>query len=153
MKNLNFLFIAGILLVFADWVSAASRKIEDFALLDHEGNFHQLRKYADAKALVLISMASDCPRVKDKLPKYRLLRTKWESRGVIFLGIDSSSKDGLTDVRMMASADSLDFPILLDDSQLVAESLGITKAGQIIILAPRQRQLLYRGGLDGETKL
>jgi peroxiredoxin len=150
LRSLSFLFVAGIALVSADWVSAASGKVEDFALLDHEGSFHQLRKYADTKALVLISMASDCPENSDKLSNYRSLRANWERRGVTFLAIDSSSKDGLNEVRTMATAYSLELPILLDDSQLVAESLGITKAGQIIILAPSQRQVLYRGGLGAD---
>ncbi|MDG2141034.1 MAG: redoxin domain-containing protein [Gammaproteobacteria bacterium] len=150
MRNLSFLFVASIALVSAEWVSAASGKVEDFALLDHEGSFHQLRKYADTKALVLISVASDCPENSDKLSNYRSLRANWERRGVTFLAIDSSSKDGINEVRTMATAYSLELPILLDDSQLVAESLGITKAGQIIILAPSQRQVLYRGGLGAD---
>ena len=148
MKNVNFLFVASVAFVLSDCLSAASGEIGDFALLDHEGHFHQLSKYADTRALVLISMASDCAENVEKFSKYRSLREKWERKGITFLAIDSSSKDALNEVRIMASASSLGLPILLDDSQLVAESLGITKAGQIIVLAPSRRQLLYRGGLD-----
>ena len=148
LKNLNFLFVASVAFVLSDCLSAASGEIGDFALLDHEGHFHQLSKYADTRALVLISMASDCAENVEKFSKYRSLREKWERKGITFLAIDSSSKDALNEVRIMASASSLGLPILLDDSQLVAESLGITKAGQIIVLAPSRRQLLYRGGLD-----
>ena len=48
----------------------------------------------------------------------------------------------------MDNLHNFDIPILLDDSQLVAESLGLSKAGEIVVLEPSRGQILYRGGLD-----
>jgi len=129
-------------------VSSATERVGNFALLDHEGNYHQLRKYGDSKAVVIISTATNCLENIEKLPKYRLLRTTWENQGIRFLAINSSVEDDLTDVRLMDSLHNVDLPILLDNSQLVAETLGLSKAGEIIVLEPNRFLVLYRGGLD-----
>ena len=152
MKNLSLLLAVILAAALTGWVSASTKKIGDFALLDHQGSYHQLRKYSDSKAVVIISMASHCFENIEKLPKYRLLRTTWERHGVSFLAIDSSEQDGLDEIRAMDGMYNIDLPILLDDSQLVAESLGITKAGEIVVLDPSRPQLLYRGGLDIESR-
>lgn len=132
--------------------NAGSDRIGNFALLDHLGNSHELRKYGDSRAVVLISTSAQCLENIDKLPKYRLLRTTWERQGVVFLGIDSSAEDSLSDIRQMASLHHFDLPILLDDSQLVAESLGLKKAGELVVLEPDRFQILYRGGLDIDSQ-
>ena len=63
-------------------------------------------------------------------------------------GINSDASDSLADVRLVDNLHNFDIPILLDDSQLVAESLGLSKAGEIVVLKPLGGQILYRGGLD-----
>jgi hypothetical protein len=122
-------------------------RIGNFSLIDHHGAFHQLRKYGDHKAIVLIAHASNCLENIENQPKYRLLRTTWEDRGVAFLMINSSN-DNVDAIRRSAALYSYDMPILLDDSQLVAELLGISKAGEVLVLEPVRFQVLYRGGLD-----
>ena len=37
--------------------SSATERVGNFALLDHEGIYHQLRKYGDSKAVVIISLS------------------------------------------------------------------------------------------------
>lgn len=130
--------------------ASATERVENFALLDHLGNYHQLGKYGDSKAVVIISVAAACQENIDKLPRYRLLRTTWERQGVSFLAINSSVEDDPEDVRLMDSLHHFDLPIMLDDSQLVAENLGISKAGELIVIEPNRFQVLYRGGLDIE---
>ena len=133
-------------------ISSATERVGNFALLDHEGIYHQLRKYGDSKAVVIISTATNCLENIEKLPKYRLLRTTWENQGVSFLAINSSVDDDLADIRLMDSLHNVNLPILLDNSQLVAESLGLSKAGEIIVLEPNRSLVLYRGGLDIDAR-
>ena len=133
-------------------ISSATERVGNFALLDHKGIYHQLRKYGDSKAVVIISTATNCLENIEKLPKYRLLRTTWENQGVSFLAINSSVDDDLVDIRLMDSLHNVNLPILLDNSQLVAESLGLSKAGEIIVLEPNRSLVLYRGGLDIDAR-
>ncbi|MDA1372441.1 MAG: redoxin domain-containing protein [Proteobacteria bacterium] len=146
--RINWVLLLGLLAPFLSQSAAASERVGNFALLDHKGAYHQLRKYGDSKAVVLISAASSCVENIDQLAKYRLLRTTWEQQGITFLGIDSAAEDELHQVRLMDELYNFDLPIMLDSSQLVAESLGISKAGEIVVLEPNRQQVLYRGGLD-----
>ena len=148
MKKISWVFSLLVTTLMTIEVSLANDRVGNFALLDHQGNYHQLRKYGDSKALVIISTAASCIENIEKLPKYRLLRTTWERQGISFLAINSSSKDDLESVRQMDMLHNVDLPILMDSSQLVAESLGLSKAGEIIVLEPQSFQVLYRGGLD-----
>jgi peroxiredoxin len=152
MKNMYRVLMLVALASLSLQANAGSNRIGNFALLDHQGNSHQLIKYGDSRAVVLISTSAHCLENIEKLPKYRLLRTTWERQGVTFLGIDSSAQDSLAEIRKMAELHHFDIPILLDDSQLVAESLGLTKAGEIVVLEPNRLQVLYRGGLDIDSQ-
>lgn len=147
LSSLVLLILAGVISISAN---AGAERVGNFALIDHEGVYHQLQKYGESKAVVLIATAADCQENIEKLPKYRLLRTTWERQGITFLAINSSAGDSVDDVRLMDDLHNFDLPILLDDSQLVAEGLGLTKAGEIIVLEPTRSQVLYRGGLDIE---
>ena len=148
MNRISWMSLLSVVALVTVQLGSASERVDNFALLDHEGSYHQLRKYGDNKAVVIISIASTCVENIDKLPKYRLLRTTWEQQGITFLGLDSSVEDEQDDVRLMDALHNFDIPILLDKSQLVAENLGISKAGEVIVLEPNRFQVLYRGGLD-----
>lgn len=131
---------------------AGPERVDNFALLDHQGRFHELRQYGDSKAVVFIATDLNCPNVVDNLHKYQLLRTTWESQGVAFLAIDSNADQQVGSVRKLAEAYHLDLPVLLDESQLIAENLGLTHAGEIIVIEPNRHQVVYRGGLDVEAQ-
>lgn len=152
MRKIQCLPLLVISMLMALQANAGPGRVGNFTLLDHLGNSHQLRKYGDSPAIVLISTSTRCLENIEKLPKYRLLRTTWERQGVVFLGIDSAANDSLDEIRHMAKLHNFDLPILLDDSQLVAESLGLSKAGELVVLEPNRFQILYRGGLDIEAQ-
>ncbi|MEQ8953284.1 MAG: redoxin domain-containing protein, partial [Gammaproteobacteria bacterium] len=142
-------------LVLLTWFSAgaqlalaAPERVANFALLDHQGMSQQLRRYGDSKAVVLISVATDCQATVDQLPKFQLLRTTWENQGIAFLALAASANDSLVDLQRFDQLYHLGIPILDDDSQLVAENLGIRKSGELLIVEPDRFRVLYRGGLD-----
>ena len=148
MKKLSAVVLFLLSSIFTIQARAGAERVGNFALIDHEGVSHQLQKYGDSKAVVIIATASSCIDNIEQLHKYRLLRTTWEQQGITFLAINSGASDSLADVRLMDALHNFDIPILLDDSQLVAESLGLSKAGEIVVLEPTRGQILYRGGLD-----
>jgi len=151
MKKLVALVLIALSSVVALQAQAGAKRVGNFALIDHEGVYHQLQKYGDSKAVVIISTTSSCQENIEQLHKYRLLRTTWEQQGISFLAINSSSTDSASDVRLMDELHNFDIPILIDNSQLVAESLGLSKAGEIVVLEPTRNQVLYRGGLDTDS--
>ena len=131
---------------------AATERVANFALLDQTGAYHQLRKYGDHKAVAFIAMSSTCQQNLDSLHKYRLLQTTWEHQGIAFLGLNATPDNAREDSRRLSELFGVDMPILVDSSQLVAELLGLNKFGEIIVLDPERFRVLYRGGLDSESR-
>lgn len=122
-------------------------RIGDFGLTDHEGTQWTLSRLGYSKAVVIMTQANSCQQNIDLLPKYKLLRTNWEDQGVQFLLMDSAAGDDLDSIQRFADIYDIDFPIMLDDAQLVAKTLGVKHAGEVIVLEPNSRKLLYHGPL------
>ena len=130
-------------------VSAALDRTGDFALLDEQGNFHQLSRYQHRKGVVLMSFAQSCANMDSMLSSYRALRSQYAEQGFEFLLIDSQDSDraALRDL-------NLDLPILQDRGQLISEALGISHAGDVRVLNPDRISVYYSGAVAsdlGET--
>jgi len=148
MYNLRLFLIALIASLLPLSALGNLERVSNFGLIDHQGSYHQLQKFGDSKAVVIVSTASSCEANINNMHKYRLLQTTWKDQGVAFIAINSSSQDSLEEIRQWDELYNIEMPILVDDSQLVAENLGISRAGEIVVLDPRRLQVLYRGSLD-----
>src|SRR2546421_1037266 len=51
-------------------------RVDDFALLDHEGKHHQLYRYVNSRAVVLFVYGSDCNIARDSIPALKELRQR-----------------------------------------------------------------------------
>ncbi len=129
---------------------AAPERAGDFALLDQNGDFHQFSKYRNKDAVVVLSQSNSCAASSAALVKFNELRSQWEGENVAFL-LMNSAQDDLASVRETAKAANIDLPILMDGSQLVAETLKISKAGEVLVLDPERLTVLYRGPVDGHV--
>lgn len=138
-------FLAATFMAVGASAESKPARVGDFALVDHQGEFHQLSRYGFKKALVIFSQANSCSATEGAVAQLRELRQQWEGKDVAFMMINASGKDSLKSIRKTAEKHGLDFPILLDDSQLVAETLKISKAGEVVILDPATQNLVYRG--------
>lgn len=126
-------------------VSAALDRTGDFALLDDQGNFHQLSRYQHRKGVVLMSFAQSCANMDAMLASYRELRSQYAEQGFEFLLIDSQDSD-----RAALRGLDLDLPILQDRGQLVSEALGISYAGDVRVLNPDRISVYYSGAVAAD---
>ncbi len=131
---------------------AAQERVGDFNLIDETGTAHQLSKYGYQKALVIISQANSCITNQELFGEYRIQQTKWDNEQISFVMMNSSINDNSASVRRWKNSYNPDMPILIDDTQLVAELLGITKAGEIVVLDPNNMSILYRGPFDTPSR-
>ncbi len=123
---------------------AAPERVGDFALLDHNGDFHQISRYRHKDAVVVFSQANNCASSEAAIAQFRELRSQWQDKDVAFLMMNSAGED-LQSIRQAAESQGLDFPIMLDTSQLVAQTLKVSKTNEVIVLDPQQLSVLYRG--------
>lgn len=129
---------------------ALPERVGDFALLDTDGEFHQLSRYRNKEAMVLMSYDSSCASSDSAVASLDSLRSDWEAQGFVFALIDSSAMTETVALREIKQAANLQLPLFIDEGQLVAESLGFTTVGEIAVLDPERLSLVYRGGFSAE---
>ncbi|MDT8429584.1 MAG: redoxin domain-containing protein [Pseudomonadales bacterium] len=141
--------IFGFLLIAVE-VSAATGRVGDFALIDHKGEFHQLSRYADHKAVVLLVHANSCASTLELTPEFLALADTYADQSIAFLMLNAMPDENRESIRLAAEHKGIDIPILVDQSQLVAESLGLSVAGEVLVINPARMELLYRGAMSRE---
>lgn len=150
MKKISWLAGLTVAAALSVNVHAAPERVGDFTLIDNEGKAHQLSKYAFNKAVVIVSQAAGCTMNQENIARYKQLRTNWDHRGVSFLMLNSSVEDDRAGIRAEEAIWNYDFPIMDDETQLVADALGISKAGEVVVVDPVRMNVLYRGPLPAQ---
>lgn len=140
------------LLIFVCPVQASPvRTVGDFALIDHQGVFHQLSQYSDHKAVVLYSYSSEVDASSGAVDKLSFLQDKYEGRNIAFLMLDATLGETRTRVAESLDRHRDDIPVLMDTAQLVSYSLKIDRTGEVLVIDPVRMQLLYRGAIDSRA--
>ena len=132
-------------------VSALPDRVGDFALLDIEGEFHQLSRYRYQKALVLMAYDSSCASIDSALSQFEALQSTFAEQQVSFLLINSSTQSDVDELRAQQATFGFDVSLLVDKGQLVSETLSFSNAGELAILDPERLTILYRGGVEGKA--
>ncbi|MDT8427195.1 MAG: hypothetical protein RQ757_00340 [Pseudomonadales bacterium] len=124
------------------WIptQAALERIGDFALLDDQGEFHQLSRYQHRKAMAIMSYVQDCESMDEMLQDFKALREQFADQNIAFLLLDPM---GLS--RAELAGLNTGFPVLQDEGQLIAEKLQLDQAGAVRLLNPARLSLYYRG--------
>ena len=138
--------LAGACLLAA--VAGHAMRVDNFMLLDQDGKAHELYYYSDASAVVLIVQGNGCPIVRNALPDYRAVSDVYAERGVRFLMINSNLQDHRESIAAEAREWDIPYPILVDEAQLVGESLGLTRTAEVMVIDPRRWEMVYRGAVN-----
>ena len=123
-------------------------RVDDFRLLDHEGGSRHLYYYGDAPAVVIMVQGNGCPIVRNALHGFKALRDEFAPAGVEFLMLNANLQDDRAAIAREAEAFGIDVPVLLDDTQIVGESLGLVRTGEVIVVDPATWTVAYRGAMD-----
>ncbi len=122
--------------------------VDNFRLLDQQGKSHELYYLSDMKAVVVMVQGNGCPIVRQALPALAEVRAKYQAQGVEFLLLNSNLQDTRDLVAKEATDFKIDFPILLDESQLIGEALGVVRTSEVFVIDPKGWKLKYRGPMD-----
>jgi hypothetical protein len=122
--------------------------VDNFQLLDHEGQAHELYYYDDAPAIVLMVQGNGCPIVRNAWSDFKAVRDEYENKGIPFYMINANKQDSRDRIVHEAAEFSYDLPILKDDTQLIAESLNITRTAEVIVINPSDWSIIYRGPVN-----
>jgi hypothetical protein len=140
--------VAAILLVGASSValaaSASAERVGDFSLLDQQGMFHQMSYYDDHKVIALLAQSNGSKATTESIAAYKAAQAKYQGK-VKFFMINPLGTEKREAVREQLKKYGTDIPVLMDDSQLVSEALGIEKTGEVFLLDPKSFKVVYRG--------
>jgi hypothetical protein len=126
--------------------SAAAERVGDFSLLDQKGYFHNMGYYNNHKAIVLLVQSNGSKGTAKAMPDFKAAQAKYKDQVKFFMihpfGATAAQRAA---VQQDIAQYGADIPVLMDDSQVVSESLGIKKAGEVILLDPKTFTVMYRG--------
>ena len=123
--------------------------VADFTLPATTGLSVRLHSFAGKPAAVLIFTGTQCPVGNLYLPRLVELYRSFEPRGVVFLAINANASESLADVAAHAQEYNLDFPVLKDQGNVVADRLGVDRTCEVIVLDAKSR-VRYRGAIDDQ---
>ncbi|MET0533932.1 MAG: redoxin domain-containing protein [Steroidobacter sp.] len=119
--------------------------VDNFRLLDHTGASRELYYLSDMKAVVLMAQGNSCEVVPKSLPELQALREKYRAQGVELMMINSNLSDSRATIEKTAKAQGIDVPILLDETQIIGESLGLKRNGELLVIDTKGWKVAYRG--------
>ena len=124
-------------------------KVASFMLRDYRGAETSLEQFAAKKAVVLAFVGCECPVAKLYGPRLAGLAKAFEAQGVQFLGIDANQQDGVSQIARFAKDAGIEFPVLKDVNNVLADQLGVERTTEVIVL-DGERTIRYRGRIDDQ---
>ena len=131
---------------------AIGATIVDFTLPDVDGKDHPLSSLKGKNGTVLIFIAVQCPVSNAYNERMEKLAQDYKARGVNVVGINANSTESAGDVKRHAAEKGLTFPILKDNGNKIADSLGATRTPEAYFLDAGNK-LLYHGRIDNNRDL
>lgn len=127
-------------------------KVKSFSLFDTAGRRHSESEWRDRKAVVLITLGTQCPVSNGYSPTIIRLAKSYEPKGVAFYGI-YPDPDVTAEIAAKHAAEyklasvSNHMPLLLDPHQVLPSQTGVTRFPEGVVLDGAGK-VLYRGRID-----
>lgn len=126
---------------------AIGATIVDFTLPDVDGKDHSLNSLKGKHGTVLIFIAVQCPVSNAYNERMEKIAQDYQARGVNVVGINANATESAAEVKAHAAARHLTFPILKDNGNKLADSLGATRTPEAYFIDAGNK-LIYHGRVD-----
>jgi peroxiredoxin len=121
----------------------------DFTLNDESGKKHSLADWKD-KVVVLEWVNQQCPWSVKAIDDVKKLRQKYDSKGVVWIGVESTHSRKPEENVQYIKDKQLNFPILMDPDGKVGRSYGAMTTPHIFVIA--KGKLVYAGALHNNQQ-
>lgn len=126
---------------------AIGATVEDFTLSGVDGKDQSLNSLKGKNGSVIIFVATKCPVSNAYNERMEKLAQDFKARGISVIGINANAAESADAVKAHAAQNNLNFPILKDPSNKVADRLGATVTPEAYLLDANNK-LVYRGRID-----
>ena len=123
----------------------------NFSLNDYNGKEFSLSDFKESKAIVVMFIATQCPVSNDYNERMAKVYAEYKDKGVTFLGINSNKQEDVEEIKEHAAENGLDFIILKDNNNVIADVFEASFTPEIYVLSPGF-ELLYHGRIDDSRK-
>lgn len=134
---------------FAEVTPKLGQRVDEFTLQDYRGKEYSLSSDKDAKLVVVAFLGVECPLSKLYAPKLVKLAKDYEAQGVKVIGIDPNRQDAVTEMAAFANEHELNFPLLKDLNNKLADAMGAARVPQVFVL-DGERAIRYSGRVDDQ---
>ncbi|NIM14387.1 MAG: redoxin domain-containing protein [Candidatus Aminicenantes bacterium] len=131
--------------------SVESKNPYDFTLKDVNGKSHSLADFKDAKAVVVVYVATRCPISNAHNKRMAELYKEFKAKNIAFIGINSNKMEGVDEIKEHAQKHGLSFPILKDVNNVVADRYKASVTPEAYVLG-KNWELLYHGRIDDSRR-
>ncbi len=122
-------------------------RVPNFVLADASGQTQALADFRDKKAVVLVFLGTECPVANLYVPDLVALQDKYFDQGVQFIAINPNPGDTPEEIAKHADEYGLKLPVWIDAGGRVAQTLGVTRTPEVLLLDDRAA-VRYRGRID-----
>lgn len=146
-------FVLALLSLFFPLTSFSGEptKAGNFTLPDYDGVKHSLTDYKDAKAVVVMFIATQCPVSNAYNTRMVALYDDYKSKNIIFLGINANKQESVEEIKQHAADHGFEFTILKDNKNIIANKFGATVTPEIYVLNA-SLDILYHGRIDDSRR-
>ena len=123
------------------------RRIPDFVLPDSDGRVTAFSDFNEAKHVVVVFLGTQCPIGNAYVPVLNDLQKRYAGQGVKIVAINSNLADDAEAVAKHVEEFKVEFPVLVDERQVVADIFGARRTPEAFVL-DRRRNIRYRGRID-----
>jgi hypothetical protein len=129
-------------------LSPISSAVDNFVLLDQNGEAQDLFYDKQSKAIVVMIHGNGCQIIRSILPDFNALRDEYEAKGVRFLMLNANLQDSRETIASEALEWGIEIPILIDSAQIIGPSLGVTRTAEVLVINAVSREISYRGAIN-----
>jgi peroxiredoxin len=124
-------------------------QVENFTLADYRGKSWSLTDFKSSKLVVVAFVGTECPLVAQYAARLQELSAEYGAEQVAFVAIDSNQQDSLAEIANFARVQKIEFPILRDSGNKVADKLRAERTPEVFVL-DASRKIRYHGRIDDQ---
>lgn len=140
---------ATFLLITATCGAASAETEFTFSGTSFDGKTVSVGEESSEKIHVICFLGAECPMARAYGSRLNELTRTFKSQGVQIIGVNSNRQDSPADVREYAASLKLEFPVIKDKDNVIADRYKAIRTPEVFVLDARL-ELKYHGRIDDQ---
>ena len=120
--------------------------VSNFRLIDHQGKSQDLFYHTELESIAVLEAGNDLAGIAPMIPTLDQLASLYPGKFQLWILLADPSAER-SNVLKTAQSLKIKFPVLQDKFGLAARSVGLTRAGEVVLVQPPAFTVAYRGAV------